>query len=318
MGSIPIARSNAFVFMVSCKFQISSKLLPQIDTLEEEGDFDNISVFENTELGFSDMLDQDGFPIAKFFDVEILVKNEKNAKQLQQCLSERFGDEIHFFHYASLKDEDWVQAYIDELKPVICDNFYFYNGTIQPAPVQTKYKNTNLIPIKLNSALAFGSGHHQTTQACLLNMRYLFEQNTYEVKNILDMGCGTGILGICALKLWNKAKLIGIDIDAEAVKITEENYRANEINATTIIGSHPPEEADKFDLIFCNILKQPLVALCADFARVIKTNAHIITSGYITSQEAEITKVYTAQGFESINRIQIDDWVSIMFRENGV
>lgn len=301
--------------MISCKFQIPNELLTKIDLLEEEGQFDNISVFENAELGFSDKQDENGFPIAKFFDIEILVNTEEKANQLQQFLSERFGAEIRFFHYSALKNEDWVQAYLLELKPVICGNFYFYNDTIQTAPAQTKTERANLIPVKLNSALAFGSGHHQTTQACLLNMIYLFSQHNYELKSILDMGCGTGILGICAVKLWKNAQLIGIDIDSEAVKITEKNYRANEINATAIVGNRPQAVADGFDLVFCNILKQPLMDLCEGFTKVMNTGAYIITSGYITSQEAEIIQVYASHGFEIINRIQIDDWLSIMFKK---
>ena len=286
-----------------------------IDVIEEEGQFDNISVFENAEFGFSDKVDENGFPIAKFFDVEILVNTEENAKQLQQFLSERFGEEIRCFRHDVLKNEDWVQAYLSELKPVICDNFYFYNESIQSAPDRKRSENVNLIPIKLNSALAFGSGHHQTTQACLLNMRYLFEQNSYELKRILDMGCGTGILGICALKLWKDAKLIGIDIDNEAVRITKDNYKANSTDATAIVGDCPPKVTSEFDLVFCNILKQPLVNLCSDFSKVMRQGAYIITSGFIISQEAEIDEIYTAHGFEIINRIQIDDWLSVMFRK---
>ena len=286
-----------------------------IDVIEEEGQFDNISLFENAEFGFSDKVDENGFPIAKFFDVEILVNTEENAKQLQQFLSERFGEEIRCFRHDVLKNEDWVQAYLSELKPVICDNFYFYNESIQSAPDRKRSENVNLIPIKLNSALAFGSGHHQTTQACLLNMRYLFEQNSYELKRILDMGCGTGILGICALKLWKDAKLIGIDIDNEAVRITKDNYKANSTDATAIVGDCPPKVTSEFDLVFCNILKQPLVNLCSDFSKVMRQGAYIITSGFIISQEAEIDEIYTAHGFEIINRIQIDDWLSVMFRK---
>ncbi len=286
-----------------------------IDVIEKEGQFDNISLFENAEFGFSDKVDENGFPIAKFFDVEILVNTEENAKQLQQFLSERFGEGIRCFRHDVLKNEDWVQAYLSELKPVICDNFYFYNESIQSAPDRKRSENVNLIPIKLNSALAFGSGHHQTTQACLLNMRYLFEQNSYELKRILDMGCGTGILGICALKLWKDAKLIGIDIDNEAVRITKDNYKANGTDATAIVGDCPPKVTSEFDLVFCNILKQPLVNLCSDFSKVMRQGAYIITSGFIISQEAEIDEIYTAHGFEIINRIQIDDWLSVMFRK---
>ena len=153
MGSIPIARSNALVFMISCKFQVPSELLTRIDALYEDDKFSNISVFENAELGFSERLDENGFPIAKFFDVEILVNTEENARQVQQYLSKRFGDKMRCFSYSSLKNEDWIKTYLSELKPVICDNFYFFNETIQPLPNQETPENANLIPIRLNSAL---------------------------------------------------------------------------------------------------------------------------------------------------------------------
>ena len=129
------------------------------------------------------------------------------------------------------------------------------------------------------------------------------------------MGCGTCILGICALKLCKDAKLIGIDIDNEAVRITKDNYTANSTDATAIVGDCPPKVTSEFDLVFCNILKQPLVNLCSDFSKVMRQGAYIITSGFIISQEAEIDEIYTAHGFEIINRIQIDDWLAVMFRE---
>lgn len=297
--------------MILCKFNVPSEFLAEMDGILEQHGFDNVSIFENTELGFSDKLDENGFPIANFFDVEILVDNEEAAEHMKKIFTKQLNDKIRNFGYFLQKDEDWVNTYLSELKPVICDRFYFYNENIQH-----KSGNSSLIPIKLNSALAFGSGHHQTTQACLLNMCYLFEHENYKVKSILDMGCGTGILGICAQKLWKKTKLLGIDIDAEAVKITNDNYTANKVDATAIISDCPPKTTGGFNLIFCNILKQPLIDLCSEFVRVMSTGAYIITSGFITSQEQEITEAYTSNGFGNVNRIQSDDWLSIMFRKN--
>ena len=98
--------------MISCKFQVPSELLTRIDALYEDDKFSNISVFENAELGFSERLDENGFPIAKFFDVEILVNTEENARQVQQYLSERFGDKMRCFSYSSLKNEDWIKTYL--------------------------------------------------------------------------------------------------------------------------------------------------------------------------------------------------------------
>lgn len=315
MGSIPIARSSVPVFMISCKFQIPSELVNEVDAFLEREGFDNVSVFENAKFGFSERLDENSFPIAKFFDVEILLNTADMAKYAKDILCKQFGDEIHSFIYSPLKEDDWVSAYLSELKPVVCDTFYLYNETIQSLPDHTNPENSRLIPIRLNSALAFGSGHHQTTQACLLNMRYLFEHENRNVKNILDMGCGTGILGICALKLWKDSKLLGMDIDSEAVRIARDNYEANGINAMAMVGNCPPKETDGFDLVFCNILKQPLIDLCSEFEQIMNNHAYIVTSGFILSQEREIAEVYMSHGFENVNRIQLDDWLSIIFRK---
>ena len=292
--------------MFSCKFLISSDILSELDDFIANHDIDNVSVFENTQFGFSSNLDQNGFPVAKFFDVEIYTEN---TEYIEQLLKERFGDGVKFFTIQKIDDKDWVNSYLKELKPVICDKFYFYNEFTQAKPA-----NQELIPIKLNSALAFGSGHHQTTQACLLNMRYLLENRSFHPQDILDMGCGTGILGICALKIWNDAKLLGVDMDPESVRITEDNYRANKISAKAICEENLEKITDKFDLIFCNILKQPLINLCSEFVKAMNSGAYIITSGYIITQENELTKYYINNKFKIKHRIQADDWVSIIFQ----
>ena len=281
--------------------------MPELDVFVAEQGIDSVSVFENTQFGFSSDLDENGFPIAKFFDVEIYTDN---TEYIHQLLKERFGDDVKSFTIQKIDNKDWVDSYLKELKPVICGKFYIYNEFTQPKP-----ENQELIPIKLNSALAFGSGHHQTTQACLVNMRYLLENRNFYPQDILDMGCGTGILGICALKIWKDARLVGIDMDPEAVKITEDNYFANKISANVFCGENLAKATNKFDLIFCNILKQPLINLCSEFVETMTSGAYMITSGYITTQETELIDHYVSNGFEVENRIQADDWVSIIFQK---
>ena len=292
--------------MFSCKFQISSDSLTDLDNFIEEIELDNVSIFENTEAGFTDKLDEHGFPVAKLFDIEIFTEN---ANLVKNVFDRRFGESIKFIDISDVAEKDWVASYLKELKPVICDKFYFYNEFTQSIP-----ENQKFIPIKLNSALAFGSGHHQTTKACLLNMLWLSEHISSSPKNILDMGCGTGILGICALKIWEGAQLLGIDVDEDAVNITQSNYISNDINAEAIVGENLQNIDNKFDIIFCNILKQPLITLCSEFAVAMRPDAHIITSGYINSQEPEIIEHYATNGFDIVNRIQLDDWVSVMFK----
>ena len=295
--------------MISCKFSVPNDILTEIDKFSEESEFNNISMFENVSLGFSYKLDENGFPLARFFDVEILVKDQNEVSFLKKILDARFKTDIQNFKALELKDEDWVDLYTKGLTPVICDKFYFYNESIQECP-----EDSDIIPIKLNSALAFGSGHHQTTQGCLLNAIYLDEKG-FAPNNILDMGCGTGILGICASKIWKNSSLLGIDIDPEAVRITNENYAANETVADALTSDNVSNIDKKFDLILCNILKQPLIDLCESFCDILIENGYIITSGFIKSQEDEVVNCYESFDFKLENRIQIDDWLSILFKK---
>lgn len=295
--------------MISCKFIISHKEIGNLNYLLEEQELYNVSIFENPKLGFSEDSDENGFPIAKFFEVEIFLNEIKEAKNLQKILNDKFPQNIQKFQINKLDNKNWVGLYLKELKPITLGNFYFYNDSIQE-----KTCNSDLIPIKLNSALAFGSGHHQTTQGCIFNAKFL-KNNLFCPTDILDMGCGTGILGICALKLWPDANLLGIDIDPEAVKITLDNYHANNIKAKSIVASDLSSINKKFDLIFCNILKQPLLDFAQSFYEKLNTGRYIITSGFIKSQENEVIDKYQALGFKMINKILMEDWLSILFEK---
>ncbi len=294
--------------MLSCKFIIPYEKLESLNSFLDEIELYNVSIFENAELGFSQDLDENGFPIAKFFDVEIFVNNKKESENLQKILNNKFRQVIKDFQINEVDNKNWVNSYLKELKPIIIENFYFYNDLIQKPE-----NDSNLIPIKLNSALAFGSGHHQTTQGCILNAEFL-KNNPFTPSNILDMGCGTGILGICALKLWPNSNLLGVDIDPDAVKITSDNYQANDINANAIVASNLNYIDKKFDLIFCNILKHSLLDLAKSFYEKLNKGGYIITSGFITSQEKEIVDKYEELGFKTINKISMEDWLSILFR----
>lgn len=295
--------------MFSCKFVVPYSLLEELDAFLDEKELYNVSIFENPSLGFSDNVDNNGFPIAKFFDVELYANSKTEAENLYEILTHKFKESIQNFQISNIDNKDWIELYKKELKPIVLDNFYFYNDSIQENTT-----DSNLIPIKLNSALAFGSGHHQTTQACILNAKFL-KDNAFTASNILDMGCGTGILGICALNIWKKANLLGIDIDPEAVEITLDNYKANDIKARAITGHDLSRISENFDLIFCNILKQPLLDLANAFYERIIQGGYIITSGFIKSQEDEVIDKYQSIGFKLINKITMEEWISVLFRK---
>ncbi|MDR1034425.1 MAG: 50S ribosomal protein L11 methyltransferase [Holosporales bacterium] len=296
--------------MVSLKFSVCYDALEAIEMLVEELDCDNLSVFENTESGFSQRNDENGFSIANRFDVEVLFKSKADASEFQQLLLTRLEVEATGCEISELSDEDWVDFYVKKLQPISCGKFYIFNEILCKDS-----NNLNLIPIQIKSALAFGSGHHQTTKACLLNLVELEKsgQLNHEQLSILDMGCGTGILGICAAKIWKGAELMGVDIDREATKIAQDNYTANDVFGTALTASTVPH--GKFDLVLCNILKQPLIDMCEDFFDILKMGGYIIISGFILNQEDEIIEYYSRLKFVQTNRIYLDEWVSILLRK---
>lgn len=270
----------------------------------------NVSIFENQKYELLDIVDENDFPIAAMFDIEIFLETENLAKIIHTDLSKHFVS-ISNFVIEKINNQNWVELYESSLPPIIFEKFYFFNETFQ-YPTQ----DNSLISIKLNSALVFGSGHHETTKACLANLIFL-QKNDAEPKNILDMGAGTGILGICAKKLWPNSSLLGIDIDQEAVNVSIANYTANNIQAMAR-QQHNVDyliaENKKFDLVLCNILKKPLLELCQSFSRILYTkNSYIITSGYLKNQETEIINCYKSNEYQVFNIIHIKNWSSVVF-----
>ena len=316
MGSIPIARSSLFVsfFMFSCQFLLTYVRLSSLNEYIDELDISNISIFENQEFGFLDDVDECGFKIAKIHNVEIFQETEAQATALKIKLLNKFPEVVQSFKTTQLQNNDWIELYTQELQPIVCGDFYCYNDALQPPPVG------NVIPIKLSSALAFGTGHHETTKACLCNLDWAHKSHNAP-KNVLDMGAGTGILGICAKKLWPNTALLGIDIDKDAVDIAVANYHSNNIIGVVEHAKNVDEliqHEQEFDMIFCNILKQPLLDLCKDFWKILTPNTGtIITSGYIENQEDEVVSMYLHNNFEIVNKIYINEWVSIAFQKKS-
>ena len=299
--------------MFVLKFVIQHQFVSKFNDFVEIKDVQNCSVFENSDLGFSDDRDQDGFPIAKFFNVEIFCESEEIALNLRKSiLNEKiFQENTTNFQINAIENEDWVSVYTKELKPVIIENFYIYNDNYNVFDNVTK----ELIPVKINSALAFGSGDHQTTKACIMMINYL-NNIGFSPKKILDMGCGTGILSVCASKTWNNSDILGIDIEETAVKISNDNFKANSLtNALAIEGCNVNNLGDSFDLVLCNILKQPLKDLCEGFYNVMNTLGYVVTSGFISDQYKEISDHYKKNGFIEEKIMQENEWMSVLFRK---
>ena len=168
----------------------------------------------------------------------------------------------------------------------------------------------------LKAAMAFGTGHHGTTLGCLRALDRLATDG-FVGRNVADIGCGTAVLAMGAARIWNDA-IIASDIDEVAVEVAEANLRANDLTGKVTCvesaGFDNPEVSGRapFDLVFANILKQPLIDLAPDMARYLGEGGYAILSGILTRQADEVVEVYARNGINLAHREEIGDWVTLM------
>jgi len=171
-----------------------------------------------------------------------------------------------------------------------------------------------VIPIKIEAGLAFGTGHHETTALCLHVLSEISKRRRFA--NVLDLGCGTGLLAIGAAKLWRKSVLAS-DIDPVAVEVTKENARANGeaplIRALTADGLDHPALAGQapYDLIIANILAGPLTKLAPAIARALAPGGMLVLSGLLQWQENLVLSFYRPHGLQLRNARREGVWSAL-------
>ncbi|HUJ02056.1 MAG TPA: 50S ribosomal protein L11 methyltransferase [Rhizomicrobium sp.] len=207
-------------------------------------------------------------------------------------LSKLVGRDVHVM---LLPDIDWIKLSQEGLPPVRAGRFFVYgahDAGVVPAGV---------IPIRIEAGLAFGTGHHETTALCLRVLSDLAKRRAFA--NVLDLGCGTGVLAIGAAKLW-KTRVIASDIDPVAVIVTLENARANNeaplVRAVTADGLTAPvlSASAPYDLIVANILAAPLTRLAPSIVAALAPRGVAVLSGLLRGQENLVLSFYRPHGLK--------------------
>lgn len=273
---------------------------------------DSIIVFEDIDSPPSDAVDENGFPIASMFQVDMLCEDVDalRCKAHAEATANLLGLEITA-HMEEVEDTNWLLA-CHQGQPEV----YVHPFVIHSSASDIKI-NPGLIGLKIDAATAFGSGEHPTTQGCLKLFVKLAKK--YKFNYVLDMGCGSGVLSIAAKKLQPTIWVTGVDIEAEAVRRTRLNTRLNacERNYKVIcsVGFQNPETQNFYDLCFANILAKPLMRLAPEMQRYIKPDGYVITSGLLDKQAPMVIQAYKACGFAVDSKISIQGWQSIVFRK---
>jgi len=219
------------------------------------------------------------------------------------------------FAVSKLPDTDWVAHVRRELAPVEAGRFFVYGSHDADKLPADK------IPLLIEAAMAFGTGHHGTTLGCLRMLDHLIGEG-FKAGMVADIGCGTAVLAMAAARVWD-GTILASDIDQVAVDVAEANLRANDmagrVGCVEAAGfDHADlQAAAPYDLIFANILKGPLVALAPEMATHLCPGGYAILSGILNEQAETVANVYARNGINQVRRAEIGDWSTLLLQKQG-
>ncbi|SKA92315.1 ribosomal protein L11 methyltransferase [Thiothrix eikelboomii] len=188
------------------------------------------------------------------------------------------------FKLEQLEDRPWVREWMDNFHPMLFGQRLWVYPSWREVPATA----TEAVKILLDPGLAFGTGNHPTTALCL---EWLDGEDLVG-KQVLDYGCGSGILAIAAAKL-GAAVVVATDLDPQALEATVENARRNQLTADKIITCLPEDlPAQRYDVVIANILSGPLVTLAPTLLSYLKPQGRLALSGILADQGATVAAAY--------------------------
>ncbi len=216
-----------------------------------------------------------------------LFEQECDLSQIVETLKQKSGlANFPKYQTTTIADQDWERAWLKDFHPMqFGQNLWIIPSTYAPV-------DPSAINILLDPGLAFGTGTHPTTALCL----QWLDKNKAQDQQVIDFGCGSGILAIATAKL-GASRVYAVDIDPQAVTATQVNAVNNgvsgEVNAS-LVSELGPVVAD---LLLANILANPLKTLAKSFSQLLKPGASVVLSGILQTQADSVLQVY-AQWFD--------------------
>ena len=256
-------------------------------------------------------------------EISCYIDDKIDVKDLCRYISEQLEEMSAYMAVGTGKislgeteDKDWINNWKEFFHPFRLED----NIVIQPTWTEIADAKEDDIVIHIDPGTAFGTGSHETTKLCISNLKKYIQ--TDGSTDVMDAGCGSGILSIIALKLGAR-KVYGIDIDELAVKASKENLALNDIpeEKYTIVQGNVIEDKEfaqsvasigKYDIVVANILADVIIPLSAEIRPFMKENGVFITSGIIDMKEQAVKDALLQNGFEIIDVTHMGEWVSIV------
>ena len=221
---------------------------------------------------------------------------QEYAKSLQDAL----GREIEFKTTKSQKEnKDWLNEYKKNVRPIEIGKFY-----IHPSWEESKSGFENII---IDPALAFGSGHHESTSACI---EYLQKYATIG-KSALDVGCGSGILSIALAKLG--CVVDACDTDEQAVQSSQKNAELNGVKFNQIWTGSVANLDKKYDVVVANIIADVILMLKNDLINLLKEGSYLVLAGVLDKYETRILEAFSS--LKPVENQTKNEWKSFVFQK---
>lgn len=213
------------------------------------------------------------------------------------------------------EDIDWINNWKQFFQ-----SFYIDDILIKPTWEPLKEEDKNKFLIEIDPGISFGTGKHETTQLCIRQIRKYLKEG----ERVLDVGCGSGILSIAALKL-GAGSVVGTDVDGDCITSTHENMTVNHLAENSgefYIGNLIDDKAFQekigtgYDLVVANILADIIIPMAPALYQCAKEQGVLITSGIIDFKENEVKEALEQAGFEILEVNHQGEWVNVTARKN--
>lgn len=248
--------------------------------------------------------------------------SRRPTKQDRESVESLFASGAPAISAEKLPDTDWVTETQKHVAPIRAGRFYVHT------PDYPSDDTPGITDFTIPASQAFGTGQHATTAGCLAMLDTMKRRGTV-VRNLADIGTGTGLLAFAALSLWPHAHATASDIDTVCAPVVEGNCALNSVPMGGGVGKltmlvaegmdHPQLQArGPYDLLIANILAGPLVSLAGDFADAVSPGGSLLLAGLLETQEPAVRAAYRAAGFRLAARLVNGDWSILWLRRRAI